>query len=72
MKIKNLLFSLLAGGSLALGGGLVYKKRRERVEAVRSDREKMKHIVVLALSGLPPYPTKAGFPPRKFISLSGL
>lgn len=52
MKIKNLLFSLLAGGSLALGGGLVYKKRRKRVEAVRSDREKMKRIVVLALERL--------------------
>jgi|GEM_PF-3398947 hypothetical protein len=52
MKIKNLLFSLLAGGSLALGGGLVYKKRKKRVEAVRSDREKMKRIVVLALERL--------------------
>lgn len=52
MKIKNLLFSLLAGGSLALGGGLVYKKRRKSLEGQRSEREKMKLIVRLAIERL--------------------
>ena len=43
---------MLAGGSLALGGGLVYKKRRKHVQALRSEREKMRRIVGLALQRL--------------------
>ena len=52
MRLKNILLSLLAGGSLALGGGLVYKKRKKRVEALRSEKEKRKCIVGQALERL--------------------
>ena len=52
MRLKNVILSLLAGGSLALGSGLVYKKRRKRVQALRSEREKMRRIVGLALRQL--------------------
>jgi len=52
MKIRNILLSLLAGGSLALGSGLFYKKRRKCVQALRSEREKMRGVVGLALRQL--------------------
>lgn len=52
MRLKNVILSLLAGGSLALGGGLVYKKRRKSVQALRSQRERMRRIVGLAFERL--------------------
>ena len=52
MRLKNVILSMLAGGSLALGGGLLYKKRKKHVLALRLEREKMGRIVGLALQRL--------------------
>ncbi|OGG02020.1 MAG: hypothetical protein A3F83_16725 [Candidatus Glassbacteria bacterium RIFCSPLOWO2_12_FULL_58_11] len=49
MRIKNIILSILAGGSLAVGGSLAYRRRKRRLEETRRDRERMRQIVALAL-----------------------
>lgn len=49
MKVGKLLLSLLAGGSLAVGGRLVIKTRATRLARARRARNLMVHVVSLAL-----------------------
>ena len=49
MRIKNLILAILAGGSLAVGGSLAYRRRKRRLEETRRDRERMRKMVALSL-----------------------
>ncbi|MFH1069336.1 MAG: hypothetical protein V1794_06900 [Candidatus Glassbacteria bacterium] len=52
MKFRNFLISILAGGSLALGGSLVYRARRKKLDQARGVRALMERIVYLCLRRL--------------------
>jgi len=52
MNFKKFLFSMLAGGSLAVGGGWVYRRQRARREAVRRLNERKRWIIIQSITGL--------------------
>ncbi len=52
MKFKKILYSFLAGGSLALGGRWIYRHERVRREALRQRNQRMRRIIIESVTRL--------------------
>ncbi|MBN2288599.1 MAG: hypothetical protein JXQ83_04650 [Candidatus Glassbacteria bacterium] len=52
MKLKNMLYSLAAGGSLALGGRWLYRRERTRRESLRRSHQLRRRIVAESVARL--------------------
>ncbi len=52
MNLKKILYSALAGGSLVIGGRLVYRRRLSRLKVLRQRRQRMRWIVLESIARL--------------------